>query len=492
MGLSSEIISQFVKSTNDAKKETPKETTVYGTTVKVDGKTYVKIDGSELLTPVNSTVSTNDGDKVTVVVGNHTATITGNMTDPSASSKVVEEQGSMVQEFETVMAYKVTTKDLEAVNAAIENLRVVTAKIQDATIVNATIERLYAKLTETDKLTATDIKAITAEIETLKVDFGKFGDLSAEDAEIVRAEITNLEGYTADFTYVIADELEAIHADIEQADIKYANIDFANITEAAVEKLFAGSGIIKDFVMDDGAVTGELIGVTIKGDLIEAGTVKVDRLVVKGTDGQYYALNTNFDNIESVSPVDEETIHGSVMAAKSVTAEKINVKDLVAFDATIGGFTIMDEAIHSELKSSVDNLMQGIYLDKHGQMSVGDNRNFFKYYKDVDENGQTVYRLALAAESIKFGVGQDFTLNNDGMTIEGDNDSNNRIKTNISNQGMTVYADEQPKLIANEKGVAAEDLDATTYLIVGGRCRFENYTSNGTKRTGCFWIGGNN
>ena len=33
----------------------------------------------------------------------------------------------------------------------------------------------------------------------------------------------------------------------------------------------------------------------------------------------------------------------------------------------------------------------------------------------------------------------------------------------------------------------AVDLHASTYLMVGGRSRFENY---GTDRTGCFWIGG--
>jgi hypothetical protein len=64
----------------------------------------------------------------------------------------------------------------------------------------------------------------------------------------------------------------------EDAELKYANIDFSNIGEAAIEKLFSDSGIIGDLVMSDGKVTGTLVGVTIKGDLIEAGTVKADNL----------------------------------------------------------------------------------------------------------------------------------------------------------------------------------------------------------------------
>ena len=491
MGLSSDIVSQFVKATNDTNDKQPKETTVYGTTVIHNGKTYVKLDGSELLTPVKTTGSVEDGDKVTVVVGNHTATITGNMTDPSASSNVVKEQGSQIKEFEIVTAYKVTAKDLEAVNAAIENLRVVTAKIQDAAIINATIESLYAKFATIENLTATDIKAIKAEIESLEAEFINTGNLNVEDLNAAKAEITKLKGYAADFTYVIADELEVIHAELEQADIKYANIDFANITEAAVKKLFSDSGIIKDLVMDRGTITGELVSVTFKGDLIEAGTIYADKLVVKGENGLYYQLNASVDGVTQEQLNTEEYqngLHGSNIIANTITAEKLKVDDLFAFDATIGGFVIKEHSIHSLLKDAIDNPENGIYIDDEGQFSLGDRTNFFKYYKDVDENGQTVYRLALAAESIKFGVGQDFSLDDRGMTIEGTTDNNNRIKTNISNQGMTVYADEEPKLVANEKGVAAQDLDATTYLSIGGRSRFENYGNN---RTGCFWIGGN-
>lgn len=83
MDLSSELLSQFVKVTQGEKK-TKNESTVYGTAVKQDGKTYVKIDGSNLLTPVAATADTVDGERVIVMIKNHTATITGNITAPAA------------------------------------------------------------------------------------------------------------------------------------------------------------------------------------------------------------------------------------------------------------------------------------------------------------------------------------------------------------------------------------------------------------------------
>ena len=78
MGLSNDLLSQFAKITKD-EKQTKKETTVYGTTVENNGKTYVKIDGSDLLTPASTTINTKNGERVTVMLKNHTATITGNV-----------------------------------------------------------------------------------------------------------------------------------------------------------------------------------------------------------------------------------------------------------------------------------------------------------------------------------------------------------------------------------------------------------------------------
>jgi hypothetical protein len=56
---------------------------------------------------------------------------------------------------------------------------------------------------------------------------------------------------------------------------------------------------------------------------------------------------------------------------------------------------------------------------------------------------------------------------------------------------MIVAQDSDEKLVANADGVKAEDLHATTYLIIGNNSRFEDYTnSSGEARTACFWIGG--
>lgn len=76
-----------------------------------------------------------------------------------------------------------------------------------------------------------------------------------------------------------------------------------------------------------------------------------------------------------------------------------------------------------------------------------------------------------------------FTFNETGLTIS---KSGREMSTTITEDGMTVYRDSEEVLIADHEGVRAEDLHATTYLIIGNNSRFEDYGN----RTACFWIGG--
>lgn len=87
MSLSSDLISQFAKITNDTSKREKGTTITYATAIRRGDIMYVKLDGSDVLTPVSSTVSVRDGERVTVMIKNHIATITGNITSPAANSE---------------------------------------------------------------------------------------------------------------------------------------------------------------------------------------------------------------------------------------------------------------------------------------------------------------------------------------------------------------------------------------------------------------------
>ena len=411
MTLSNDLASQFAKLLNDGNDKKPKETSMYGTFVESDKKKYVKLDGSELLTPVIQTAAAKDGERVTVTVKNRTAVVTGNLSSPAARSGDVEDLSAKVLSVEELMAKKVSTDELEATIGRIETLETdnatirdtltaQSAKIDDLEADNATINgtltaqsakidnlettKLSAEIAEITYATITNLDATNVAIRNLNVDYGKFKDATVESFRATEASI---------------ESLNTTKLSAEQADIRYANIDFSNIGKAAIEQFYATSGIIKDLVIGDQTVTGELVGVTIKGDLIEGNTIKADKLVVKGSDGLYYKLNVSAETVET-EQTDQNSLNGNIITAKSITATKISVEDLVAFDATIGGFNITNNAIYSGVKSSVDNTTRGIYQDKDGQIAFGDGDSFLKYFKDKDGK----YKLAISADNIKFSA----------------------------------------------------------------------------------------
>lgn len=398
MGLSNDLLSQFAKITNDKSKK-KEETVVYGTAVEYSGSIYVKLDGSDLVTPMKSTTDAKPGDRVRVTIKNHTATATGNLSSPSARTDDLKEVAGNVTKVNELVANKVDTETLKADLATIESL------IAD----EATIADLKANNANINDLVANNIEAKVAEVEALQAQYAKIEDLNAETLNATNATIYNLRATYADFEETTTKKLSAVDASIDNletkklsatdADLKYANIDFTNIGKAAMEYFYATSGLIKDVIVGDQKITGHLIGVTISGDLIEGNTIVAEKLVIKGDDGLYYKLNTDGIKTEA-EQTDYNSINGTIIKAKSITATKIAVEDLVAFGATIGGFVITDNSIHSGVKESIDNTTKGIYLDNQGQIAFGDGTNFVKYYKDADGN----YRLVVSAESITFGT----------------------------------------------------------------------------------------
>lgn len=410
MALSNDLISQFVKITND-KDTSKKETTVYGTVVEYNGSMYARLDGSDRLTPIKQTVTAKPGERVEITIKNHSATVSGNLSSPAASSGDVNELGNKIGEFELVIADKATIGELAAESARIDELVSDNVTIKEKlTATEADISDLEADNVEIkEKLTANEASIESLKANKLDANIADITYATIEDLDATNANIYNLESTYGSFVDLTTEKFTAIEADIadldakklsaEDAEIMYANIDFTNIGKAAMEYFYAQSGLIENVVVGNQTISGQLIGVTISGDLIEGNTIVAEKLVIKGEDGLYYKLNTDGMTVEA-EQTDYNSINGTIIKAKSITASKIAVEDLVAFDATIGGFNITNDAIYSGVKESPNNSTRGIYLDRFGQLAVGDASNFIKYYKDTDGN----YKLEISAKSLTFST----------------------------------------------------------------------------------------
>ena len=147
MSLSSELISQFAKITNDEKPKKSEEATLYGEVVELEEMICVRFDGAEELTPVTTIVEKDDtgeivnykygaasvksGDRVSVSLKNHSATITGNLSDPPAGraefivglDTIVAKIGEDVQ-LKLNGVEKSITAQVENTNVRIDNMGV--------------------------------------------------------------------------------------------------------------------------------------------------------------------------------------------------------------------------------------------------------------------------------------------------------------------------------------------------------------------------------
>lgn len=398
--LSNELINQFVKVTQNNETRN-KQSMGYGTVVVNGENTYVQFDGSELLTRVKTTTELKDGERVVVTIKNHEAIVTGNTSSPSVGQGTIDTIKDDLGTFSILIADKASIKDLEVETARINELVADNAIIRDTLIANeGYISDLQVdNITINEKLVAVEADIKTIASETVTTNYLKANYADIDSLRVTNAKVYNLEATYGEFQRLVTNDFEVINATIESLDNKYANIDFSNIGKAAIEEFFAQSGLIKDVVIGEGTITGELVGVTIRGDLIEGNTIVADKLVIKGDDGLYYKLNTDGVTTET-EQTDYNSLNGQVIRAKTITAEKIAVEDLVAFGATIANFHIDKKSLYSGVKSTIHNTTNGIYMDSNGQIAIGGQDKYIKYY--VDQNGKR--KLEILADNFVFST----------------------------------------------------------------------------------------
>lgn len=179
MGLSADLIGQFVKLTKPAAQpSTPR--TVNGTvkTVTDDGgnvsSIMVLIDGSLQPIPVESMVEVRDGERVSVQISNHTATIVGNLSTPAARTESVTEVKNEVD----VVREEVTT------NLKIESSRGTVFKNNSiSTVLSVVIYRGSKRITNITELRSEMPKAYL-QWKWQLLDDSTFGVMSADDEMI--------------------------------------------------------------------------------------------------------------------------------------------------------------------------------------------------------------------------------------------------------------------------------------------------------------------
>ena len=166
--------------------------------------------------------------------------------------------------------------------------------------------------------------------QTLTSNVANIGTLNANSAfvKFITGDVIN------------ANYIRSLTADIGYLDADMANIDFANLNKANIGQLFANVGLISSATITDGHVTGYLDSVEVNANKITAGTLAVDRLLIKDSSGNYkMATYDSSGNLVTTtvngSVITNRTITADHLVAGTITANEINMTNLVGNSAFI-------------------------------------------------------------------------------------------------------------------------------------------------------------
>lgn len=187
-------------------------------------------------------------------------------------------------------------------------------------------------------------------------------------------------------------------------------------------------------------------------------------------------VNTHTENIAALVAKDDE-----IAASVSSVETKTNELDasLNTTNQNISKLQITAENISTSVNSLETNTTERLN---------GIDTNYDALAKEVSTK-VTASDITVAIEeerrkgAEKVTTSTGFTFDSKGLTIT---KSNSEISTNIDEDGLSVYRYNEEVLTADNGGVLAKNLHATTYLIVGKNTYFADY---GIDRAGCFWTG---
>lgn len=202
-----------------------------------------------------------------------------------------------------------------------------------------------------------------------------------------------------------------------------------------------------------------------------------------------YSQVSSWDWVDNGAETDENALTASDKINQTVAkVDKVNQKiELVVNDVTeqseklsqlevtTAGISASVSSVEKSTTNSIKTLNETVEsLSKEVNLAITQEEVTIAVQKAVSEG---VNKVVTSSKK--------YTFDDTGLSVSSP-DSN--ISTTITEDGVRIYRNSNEVLTADNEGVKAEDLHATTYLIIGENSRLEDW-QNGT-RTACFWIGG--
>lgn len=451
-------------------------------------------------------------------------------------------------DIEELIATKASIEELNAAKAEITDLKTTKLDAEVADIKFATIENLEATTAKVGTLEA-DVGHIntlmfgTASGSVLQTEFANAVIALLGDAQIKSAMIEGLDASkinagtintanvkieSEDGHMVISDNTIQISDDnrVRVQIGKDASDDYSiTVIDANGNVMFSEGGITKDaiknpiirndMVADDANINAKKIDISSLFTEINDSTETIKSTKIY-MDSSSQTLDIAFNEMATTVTEQGETIVSQGTNISTIQGQieskiwqqdidtstsEMNTKysnleqDLNGFKSTVSetystkneleniSSSIIENA--DSISASVSSIEERVNNNSEDIMYLQEKANVQLTKEDVEIQINTAVQNGVNRVETTTG----FIFDEDGLNI---NKTDSPTNTQITENGMTVYNNYTggEMLKANKDGVDAANLKASTYLIIGGRSRFENYEKDGSIRTGCFWVGG--
>jgi len=318
----------------------------------------------------------------------------GQLRDGSVSNLHIQNAAIETAHIQTAAIQTAHIQDAAITSAKIGDAEIDTAKIKDAAITSAKIGDAEIDTAKIKDAAITSAKIGSAAIDTAHIKDAAIDAAKIADGEITSAKISEAAITTAHIQNAAIDAAKIKDGEITNAKIKNGEIDTAKIALGAITTALIKTGAIGSAQIADGSITSAKI-VELNADVITAGTLSVERLMLKGADGLFYAINATDSGLTTEQLSQEEyqnQLSGTVLVAKSVTADQIAAKAITANEIAAGTIT-GDEIAAETIKGA--NIEAGTLTTSHVAANFGETldlssntgitQKVAKVYEDMEE-----------------------------------------------------------------------------------------------------------
>lgn len=342
----------------------------------------------------------------------------------------------------------------EIQTANIHDAAITTAKITDGAVKNAKIENGAIDTAKIADAAITNAKIDGAAIGTANIQDGAIVRAKILDGEIVTAKIADLAVTGAKIADLAVTTAKIAQAAITNAQIANAAVDTAQIALGAITAALIAQGAVGTAQIADASITDAKI-VELTANKINAGTLSVERLIIRGNNQSLiYAIN----NMGQLVSAEVDTIDGYVLTERTITADKIVVHSITANELAahtitaneiLAGTITGNEIAAATIEGS--NIKAGTLTTSHVAADFGQSL-------DLSSNQSVAISVERAMVGMEVG-GRNYVLNSD---------SENTGTADLIARYSLAEAMEEDKKYTISLSISMEDLSRITVRTSDG------------------------